>query len=230
MREALADGVLTEEEQLDIKWLCERLSSEGYFKTVTADMQRLHGLVGGIASDGKVNEVELVGLRQWLDDHEHLRRTWPFDEIESLIVSVMKDQRIDADEHEQLLAFFREFTALHDDRVVDRPVVGIGQSLMGLCATQPEITFSGSRFCITGVSSRMRRTEFHALVTRLGGEPTETVTRKLDYLVIGADGNPCWAYACYGRKVEAAVNLRKAGSRLLLVHEHDFHDAVADAQ
>jgi hypothetical protein len=28
--------------------------------------------------------------------------------------------------------------------------------------------------------------------------------------------------------VEKAVELRRAGSRLLLIHEHDFHDAVAD--
>lgn len=34
--------------------------------------------------------------------------------------------------------------------------------------------------------------------------------------------NPCWAYACYGRKVEQAIGLRKAGSQLLLVHEADF--------
>jgi hypothetical protein len=55
-----------------------------------------------------------------------------------------------------------------------------------------------------------------------------SVSSKVDYLIIGADGNPCWAYACYGRKVEMAVQLRKQGSRLQLIHEHDFHDAIAD--
>lgn len=57
---------------------------------------------------------------------------------------------------------------------------------------------------------------------------TNNVSKSTDYLVIGAEGNPCWAYACYGRKVEAAVNLRKEGYRIILVHENDFHDAVAD--
>ena len=55
------------------------------------------------------------------------------------------------------------------------------------------------------------------------------VSRYLNYLVIGAEGNPCWSYACYGRKVEKAVELRRAGAQILLVHENDFHDAVADA-
>lgn len=63
----------------------------------------------------------------------------------------------------------------------------------------------------------------------LGGEVVNHVSSHVDYLVIGADGNPCWAYACYGRKVEKAVQLRKKGGRILLVHENDFHDAVADA-
>ena len=55
-------------------------------------------------------------------------------------------------------------------------------------------------------------------------------TKQTDFLIIGADGNPCWAYACYGRKVEKAVHLRKQGSRLLIVHENDFWDAVVSCE
>jgi NAD-dependent DNA ligase len=67
------------------------------------------------------------------------------------------------------------------------------------------------------------------LVVDLGGKITNNISKKLNYLVIGAAGNPCWAYACYGRKVEQAVSLRKAGFKLQIIHESDFHDAVADA-
>jgi hypothetical protein len=227
---ALADGVLTEEERSDITWLCERMVSQSYFEAVTSNIQRLHGILGGIAADGVVTEVELTGLAEWLTDHEHLRRVWPFDEVESLVTAVMRDRRIDPAEHAQLLAYFREFTAILDDRTITQPPVQIEQKLVGLCAMTPEISFPGSRFCFTGASTRMKRSQFHQLILDLGGEPVEAVTQKLDYLVIGADGNPCWAYACYGRKVEKAVELRKAGARLLLVHEHDFHDAVQDAR
>lgn len=47
------------------------------------------------------------------------------------------------------------------------------------------------------------------MVTRLGGRPVEHVSEKLDYLVIGANSNPCWVYASYGRKVEAVMALRR---------------------
>lgn len=44
------------------------------------------------------------------------------------------------------------------------------------------------------------------------------------------DRNPSWAFACYGRKVKQALAYRKAGSRMLLVYENDFWDAVAEAE
>jgi hypothetical protein len=71
--QAVEDGILSEEEQHDIKWLCERLRCDDYFDAVTSDMQRLHALVGGIASDGEVTEAELRGLSEWLAEHDHLR-------------------------------------------------------------------------------------------------------------------------------------------------------------
>jgi NAD-dependent DNA ligase len=164
-----------------------------------------------------------------LQEHEPLKCCWPYDEIDSLIVGVLKDQKIDAEEHSLLKAFFSEFTSILDDRTITNPVVGDGVSLVGLCAVSPEIEFAASTFCFTGASSRYSRKELVATVERLGGHFAPNVTKGVRYLIVGADGNPCWAYACYGRKVEKAVELRKSGVRVLLVHENDFHDAVADA-
>lgn len=61
VRAALADGVLTEEEREDILWLCQQLTSTGYCDQVTADLQRLHALLGAILADGVVTEAELQG-------------------------------------------------------------------------------------------------------------------------------------------------------------------------
>lgn len=228
---ALDDGVIDPEERDDLIWLCRKLSSNEFFDQVTADLQRLHALVGGIAADGVVSVEEMRGLSDWLAEHEHLKTCWPYDEIEALTTKVLADGRIDEDEHRMLRAFFTEFLAVLDERTIVSPLVsrGEGEALGALCAVMPTISFLGTRFCFTGASSKYKRADFEELVRRLGGEPLASVTAKLDYLVIGADGNPCWAFACYGRKVEKAVELRKKGSRLLIVHENDFHDAVLDA-
>jgi NAD-dependent DNA ligase len=226
---AVADGVVTQDEHDDIVWLCERLRSTDYFDLATADLQRLHAILGGIVSDGRIAEDELRGLSAWLRDHEHLKTCWPYDEIDSLIVSVMKDKKISAEEHALLKAFFSEFIAVLDDRTITSPIVSEGSNIVGLCAVCPEIEFNESTFCFTGASSRYTRKTLVETVERLGGMFAPNVTKSVNYLVIGADGNPCWAYACYGRKVEKAVELRKAGVRVVIVHENDFHDAVADA-
>lgn len=230
VRSSLSDGILSQDEREDILWLCERLTSTEYYDKTTADLQRLHGIFGGIIADGVVTEDELRGLSVWLDDHAHLRTCWPYDEISSLITVVMADRRIDEHEQKLLKDFFSEFVQILDERTIVNPVVAEGATLVGLCTVCPEIGFAGKKFCFTGSSNRHTRSELGALVKLLGGDVVSSVTPTVSYLVIGAEGNPCWAYACYGRKVEKAVELRRSGARLLLVHENDFHDAVADSQ
>ncbi|MCB2154615.1 BRCT domain-containing protein [bacterium] len=225
--EAVADRVLTEEERYDIIWLCENLRSTEYFDLGTADIQRLHALVSSIAADGIITKEELEGLSSWLEEHDYLRSCWPYDEIEGLVAAVLDDGKIDEREHEALLSFFSEFTETQGKKTldIDRSMI----TVQGVCAFCPEITIPNSVVCFTGASSRYTRDEFERIVSDAGGRPVRNVSGKLDYLVIGADGNPCWAYACYGRKVEKAVELRKSGCKLLLVHENDFQDALADS-
>lgn len=229
IEEALRDGVLSDEERADIRYVCDKLRSTDFFDAVTADMQRLHGILGGIMADGVVTEAELRTLSDWVTDHDHLRSIWPYDEVESLVSTVLRDGKIDADEQRMLQGFFSEFLALLDNQTITTPQMLDGTTLAGVCAMCPEISFDGRTFCFTGASSRLTRKQFGELVQKLGGLPCEGVTKSTNYLVIGAEGNPAWAYACYGRKVEKAVTLRKEGVRIVLVHENDFHDAVADA-
>jgi hypothetical protein len=227
---AIADGILTDDERLNIIWLCERLQSATFFDVATADMQRLHGLLAGIAADSEITETELRGLSDWLSDHEHLKTCWPYEEVESVITTVLQDGKIDAEEHKLLQNFFSEFVAISDNRTIVNPQIAHAQTIVGLCAVSPELLFEGKKFSFTGSSSKYSRDQFGEIVERLGGIVASSVSKKLDYLIIGSDGNPCWAYACYGRKVEMAVTLRKGGARILLVHENDFHDAVADCR
>lgn len=225
---AVEDGVLDDDERYDIKWLCEKLVSGQYYDEVTAGLQVLHGVLGGIVSDGQITEAELKGLSDWLDNHEYLKTCWPYDEVASLIMTVLRDGRIDEAEHRMLKDFFSEFISIMDNNTITSPVMAKEQTIVGVCAVCPEIVFEGSSFYLTGKSRKYSKDKFKELISRLGGKPTSGVSQKLSYLVIGAEGNPSWAYACYGRKVEAAVNYRKQGARLLIVHENDFHDAVED--
>jgi hypothetical protein len=212
----------------DVVWLCaaevERLEAPA-----TRDIQELLGLVAGIAADGHLCDTEVTYLRAWLSDHDHLQAVFPHDEIRAMLVAALRDGRVDTAEREGLLAFFREFARVEDHRVVEERAVRTPTSLVGVCAVQPDIAFTGNTFCFTGAFTRHRRADLATVVTALGGKVATSVTPQVRYLVVGSEGNPCWAHACYGRKVEAAVQLRRTGVLLQIVHEHDFLDAVVDA-
>ncbi|WP_243338569.1 BRCT domain-containing protein [Anaeromyxobacter soli] len=228
VREAVSDGMLDDEERADILHFCELLRSPSAFYSVaTADMQRLHGLLAGIGADGVVNDVELSGLSEWLENAENLKGTWPYDEIDSVVTHVLADRRIDAQEHEFLVAFTQGFLDSTSDLVLETP---FDETLIrfGICASQPEITFQEKRFCITGSSPRASRRQIESVVARLGGIPHPRVVKDLDYLIVAAERSLSWAFSCYGRKVEAAMQLRRNGASLAIVHETDFWDAAAD--
>ncbi|KRG38894.1 NAD-dependent DNA ligase [Stenotrophomonas panacihumi] len=225
---SISDGELDREEREDIRWLCERLQSREFYDAVSADLQRLHAILGGIIADTRISEDELRGLSDWLADHEHLKTCWPFDEIQSLVTGVLVDGRIDEEEHEMLGAFFADFTSLLDDRTITSAPIKDGGAIMGLCATDPDVVFDQRGFCFTGASAKFSRQELEAMVTRLGGVAHASPSKKVHYVVVGGEGNPYWAFACYGRKIEKAVKLRKEGHRVVIIHELDFHDAVAD--
>jgi len=228
LRTAISDGVIDPEERDDLRWLCERLRSSEYYDSTTGDMQRLQSLLGGIAADAEITKDELAQLRGWLDGHEHLRSLWPYDEVSSLISGVLQDGVIDPQEHELLRAFFSEFISTESHRIAAGVLSGSSTGLAGVCASCPEVRFAGMKFCFTGESTKFSREELAETVVRLGGTVVGSVSGKTDFLVVGSDGNPCWSFACYGRKIEKAMSLRRDGARLVIVHENDFHDAVMD--
>lgn len=227
---AIADGRLEPEEVEDLRDLCTRAkTSSEFYEPVTHAVQELHGLLHGVVADLEINQEELDGLQDWIDTYPHLRSVWPIGEIESVIVHVLKDGRIDEAEHRTMLNYFAEFADLSVNTTLRGglpKLLPTDLKIEALCAVDPELDFDGRVFCFTGVSSKGTRSFFAEHVTKHGGVFIDTIRQDLDYLIIGDQGNPCWAFACYGRKVARAVELRRSGYRLQLVHERDFWDAL----
>ena len=233
--EILADCQIDPEEQEDLLWVCRNLSPESYYyDAVTHDIQQLHGIMHGIMADGRVTIEEADGLQEWLDDHGDLKGTYPYDELDSLLTTILSDKKIDEQEQQVLRSFFEDFIEFSFAKKVrtesQRVKVGLPKTftLPGICAVCPEIGFDGRIFTFTGTSTKATRKQIADQVTCLGAAFSPTVTSQTHYLVVGGGGNPCWAFSCYGRKVEKAVDIRKSGGTILIVHENDFWDAVAD--
>jgi hypothetical protein len=214
----------------DLFWLCQKYESDNYYyNAVTSDLQTLQGLCQGILSDGVITEQEIYGLDKWLKENEHLNSYYPYDEIRSLVLSIISDHKVDEEEILVLKAFFSQFVKLQDETIADKIKKETSDiRIEGLCTSEPQVTFPGKTFCITGVLKRGSRENLQRDIIKLGGIPTESVNKKTDYLIVGDNGNPAWAFSCYGRKVEKALGLRKEGHTITLIHEFDFGDIVDD--
>jgi hypothetical protein len=226
---AVESGGLSTEDRDDLVWLCQQLSEKTpFYDAITSDMQRLQGLLHGALADGQLLDVEIEGLRDWLSQSEGLERVFPYDELVSLVNSALADGRVEEAERATLVHFFEKFVTYSAAKRADR-VFNSGlppRRLSGICAYKPSIEFDGRRFSFTGASAVAPRKMIATIVEELGGMFSGTVSSETDYLVVGDAGNPAWAYACYGRKVEQAMKLRSEGAELLVVHERDFWPKV----
>ena len=212
----------------DLYWLCQKYEHDSiYYNGITSDLQQLQGIFHGILSDGELNDTEIFKLHEWLSETEHLSSYYPYDEIRSLVLSIVSDKKIDQEERILLMAFIKQFVELSNSNIknsIDSITEDV--SISGICAVDPEIIFENKTFCVTGILSRGTRTELQNAIKNKGGIPVNSISKKTDYLIIGDTSNACWSYACYGRKVEKALDLRKLGHTVVLVHEFDVFDAI----
>ena len=227
---SLNDKFLIDEEIEDITWAINAFKTKPeFYGMITADIQKLQGILHGILADNTINDEEIIGLKQWLNENEHLTNTYPYDEVCSLIMSVLADGKIDDNERDILKVFFGEFVDTTMSYNINKNEIDNLKktiNINGICSMCPEINIQNNMFCFTGTSSRAMRSEIQETIESLNGVYNNNVVKTTKYLIVGNEGNPCWAFSCYGRKVEKAMELRKSGKEILIVHENDFWDAV----
>ncbi len=233
IRSAYGDGIITSDESKDILWLCNNfVSVDKYYDLKTSSLQFLYGMIQGMLSDGELDDDEIRHLQSWINANDFLEGCYPFDEIESLISSILLDGIITTEEREILTAFISNFidtSMSYNINEKDLLELQAKYSISGVCSICQELNIEDDTlFCFTGKSTRASRDEIADIVVNIGGQFNNNVTKKTDYLIVGNDGNPCWAYACYGRKIEKAIELRKVGGKIKIINEVDFWDILED--
>lgn len=223
---ALADRMLTDDECEDLRFLTQKYTTVNpHFSALRSGVQQLQGLVAGLSSDRQVSAAEVKMLEQWIEEWNHLRGIWPYDECEALVVGSITNS-LDRSVSDYLAALSSQFPiGGHLDLStgeIPPPVV------TGICVVNPEIQFTGRQFVLTGESQKAGRAAIEAKILAREGIPQPRLTQKTDYLIVCDGGNPLWAFGCYGRKVEAAYNLRREGHHVQLILERDLWDALVD--
>ena len=190
----------------------------------TRAMQALLGICTGIAVDDHINDKEIVFLKTWLNENSSVAEYWPGSSIAARIDTILADGIITQEEKEDLLSLLRDITGNNFSETgaaaPDAPAPPIDDD--------PSIYFRNMLFCFTGRFFYGTRPACERVILNMGGMAVDNVSKKLNYLVIGALIEPSWAHTTYGRKIESAMKHKEAGSEISIVSEQQWTQAVAD--
>lgn len=227
---AIEDEIITQDEIDDITWQCERVNTHLYDE-VTECLQTLSGIFHGVLADKVITDNELYQLQDWINENDHLKSTYPYDEIEVILHCILKDGKVTDEERCTITGYIGQFVDTSLSLNINKSYINkltTDYSVSGICMLQPNVIFKNKLFCFTGSSIKAKRKDFAEIVQRLGGIFTNEISKNTDYLIVGDNGSPSWAYSCHGRKIETVMLNRTVGAKTVIVHELDFWDAVAD--
>ena len=159
IRSALMDGAITHDELEDIRYVCTKVLSTFGPSAIegTGQIQRLHGVVSGIASDGEIHPEEWKFLSKWLRENAALKGSWPYDEIEALISKHARSEELSLVEREVITHYLNDFCGLNGNLALTHPLNEPGMAITGICAVCPEVSIVEKTFCITGESQKYQR-------------------------------------------------------------------------
>jgi NAD-dependent DNA ligase len=177
-----------------------------------------------------LKDSEVASLSEWLKSNMELTGYYPYDELCTVVRDILRDGKVDDAERKLLKAHLLEYSDLKNKTIINQIQEDTKQiNSVGIYTTDAHIEFKEKAFVLSGNFSLGTKSELQSWLESLGGRRTQSVSGKTDYLIVGG-GKSDWFYSKHGRKIEAALNLRRAGHQISIIHENDFHDAYQDAR
>lgn len=178
-------------------------------------LDELIGLCKGVLADGALTAAEASYILNWLDANPDAAREWPADVLYEQLKRTVTPQELNPSDEEGLVDLLLQITG----RPMNAAIPENMPTTLPLDSPAPPVLFDGRGFCFTGKFSRGSRRECEAHVLERGGVVLDSVTRALNYLVIGSVGSRDWLHSSFGRKIQKAVHYRSTGTDLRIISE-----------
>ena len=192
-------------------------------RELTKSIQTLTGICTGIAADNHISDAEISFLSTWLTEYSQVAKTWPGSVIAERVRHILDDGVVTEEERADLLQTLKQVT---------------GQDFVETGSTQPEVAgipldnidiiFSNTVFCFTGRFMSGTRKYCEDMTKRLGCTPVKNISGNVNYLILGSFIEPSWVHESYGRKIEAAMQLRETEHTIAIVSEQKWIDATKE--
>lgn len=195
--------------------------SAAFKNDLNRSLGALLGIAQGLLCDGHLNDQELRFLRDWLIKNDSIAATWPGDVIHARVRDVLADGVVTHEERTYLMETLQQLIGGTLEELADATHVTELAFDRNATVTIPDFTF-----CLTGDFVFAPRSHCESLIEKLGGIVSSSVTKKLNYLVVGGLGSKEWKHGSFGTKIEKAIEYKRSGLSILIVHEDQWASAL----
>jgi DNA polymerase III epsilon subunit-like protein len=178
------------------------LSIETYrpvFVKAPDTLQSLKDILGGIVSDRRIEFDEAVTLSMWLRRTQSELPDHLFSELSQTLFEVLQDGVIDSDEESKVLT------------IIDR--------ILHPASTAQSVVFVDKVFVLSGDFQHGMKPDVASMIESKGGSVVGSVSKKVDFVVIGSYGSDLYANGTYGTKVKRAMELQDQGCPIAIISE-----------
>ncbi len=221
---------LEQDVKAELLQFCNEFDSpSGALDRLSHEIGVLKGFIQGIMADNVIEVDELVQLEQWLIARQDLIDKWPFRELSALITSVLEDNEISKEEHEEMMKFFNSFLSEVKSNAVNISgnLADTSSSSIDMLYSADNISIQSQTFCLAGIFSKKNRKDYIFEIYKSGGNSKTNVDASINFLVIGSGSYPNWTFATYGGKVESVLKLNSGGTAdIKIISEDTLHAAL----
>lgn len=191
---------------------------EIYQSSRIADRQidTLIGMAKGILADGKINQAEAEFLLSWFMQNTDNRITAPvFKPLLDELNIALADNYLTEEEANKLKQRLIEIAG-------DKSEIGEETKSTEIHTYTGHIDFLGSVFMFTGTFSYGTRSQCLKAIETLGGIPAKSLSRKVNYLVIGDYAAKAWMHESFGQKIMKAIELNEKNADIRIITENHW--------
>lgn len=183
------------------------------------DIDTLIGVSKGLAADGAVNIAEANFLVSWLVQCKSRSDNPLVENLLEKIEIMLADGVIDSDESTELVSTLNQLSGEPSE---------VGEiakaSTLPLCDPPPSFTLNGKSFLYTGTFAYGPRRLCKEATETQNGVNAKSLTKSLDYLVIGTYVTDSWKHESFGNKIKKAVEYRDKGANISIISEERWAD------
>ncbi|MDO6461580.1 BRCT domain-containing protein [Granulosicoccaceae sp. 1_MG-2023] len=199
----------------------ERINRFNGERIIKKQIDTFIGLCQGVLADGKVNQTEAEFLQTWLVANTGAVDNPLFNDLRAEVDAMLEDGKLDNRESENLVALLRKLCGEPSELgELSRP------TMLPLDDPAPAVHFNDATFLFTGTFSYGKRSECQQVVLDLQGRCASTVTKKVDFLVIGDYVTDSWRHEKFGTKILKAVEYKEKGIPIKIISERHWTNAL----